>query len=272
MDHLDTELDRLFAVAPGASPTTLADAAGRTRALVLEVVQPTGWDALAPLWQGVQAEFDLPAPAIAVSGTDGLQLWFSTESLVDPAQGHAFLDALRARFLAEVPPARVRLLPDPTQPGRVPAMVPALQVNCTDWSAFVAADLAVMFSDTPWLDIEPGADGQAALLRPLKSIKPAAFDAALARLREEASRAGGGTGTGAGATAGERVQRAPDAPVPPPTPDDELTHPDLAAAATAAVSASSASDDPRRFLLRVMNDERVEMALRIEAAKALLQR
>ena len=134
MDPLDTELDRLFAVAPGASPMTLADAAGRTRALVLEVVQPTGWDALAPLWQGVQAELDLPAPAIAVSGTDGLQLWFSLELAVEPAQGHAFLDALRARFLPDLPAARVRLLPDPAQPGRHPAMVPALQVNCTDWS------------------------------------------------------------------------------------------------------------------------------------------
>jgi hypothetical protein len=261
MDLLATELDRLFAVAPGASPISLLDAAGRTRALVLEVVQPMGWAALLPAWQGAQAELDLPAPAIAVSGTDGLQLWFSLESAVDAAQGHAFLEALRARFLPDVPPARVRLLPDAAQSGRHAAPVPALQVNCVDWSAFVAPDLAVMFSDTPWLDIEPGADGQAALLRPLRSIGPAQFDAALARLREDASSARAG------------APPVPDLAASDPPPDDERTHPNLAAAAaaTAALSATSADVDPRRFLLRVMNDERVEMALRIEAAKALLQ-
>jgi hypothetical protein len=251
MDHLDIELDRLFAVAPGATPMTLADAAGRTRALVLEVAQPTGWDALAPLWEGVQAELGLPAPAIAVSGTDGLQLWFSTEPPVDPAQGHAFLDALRARFLPDVPPARVRLLPDPARPGRTPAMVPALQVNCTDWSAWVAPELAVMFTDTPWLDIEPVDDGQAALLRPLRPIRQAEFDAALARLHEPALRA--------------------DAPANAPA-AVPAREPAGASATPAIASAPTAEDDaPRRFLLRVMNDERIDMALRVEAAKALLR-
>jgi len=263
MDPLDTELDRLFAVTPGASPMSLADAAGRTRALVLEVVQPTGWDALAPLWQGVQAELDLPAPAIAVSGTDGLQLWFSLESAVDPAQGHAFLDALRKRFLPDVPPARVRLLPDPAQPGRHAAMVPALQVNCTDWSAWVAPELAVMFTDTPWLDIEPGDDGQAALLRPLRSIKAAQFDAALALAREQAPRAG----TAAGAPAGA----APEAPAPA-SPSARAPASVPASPAPASTPAATPADDPRQFLLRVMNDEHIDMALRIEAAKALLHR
>jgi hypothetical protein len=42
-----------------------------------------------------------------------------------------------------------------------------------------------------------------------------------------------------------------------------------AASAPAAATASVFSD-PQAFLLQVMNDERVEMALRIEAAKALL--
>ena len=70
--------------------------------------------------------------------------------------------------------------------------------------------------------------------RGLKSIKTAAFDAVL-------------TATPAQANA--------DAPA-------RETH----------VHAAPANDaDPRAFLLRVMNDERVEMALRIEAAKALLR-
>lgn len=280
MTRLSAEFDRLYAIADGASPAALVDAQGRTRALVLEVVQPTGWDALMPAWQGVQSELDLPAPAIAVSGTDGLQLWFSTESAVDAIQGHAFLDALRERFLAAVPPARVRLMPDPAHPGRHAAPVPALQVNCTDWSAWVAPDLAVMFTDTPWLDIEPGDEGQATLLRPLQPIKPAAFDTALARLHAEASRAS--APASAPAAAGERVPPPPaavhalTASVSPVTsassPDDETTHPAMDASVTAAVLATTRDDDPRRFLLRVMNDESVDMALRIEAAKALMPR
>ena len=41
--------------------------------------------------------------------------------------------------------------------------------------------------------------------------------------------------------------------------------------ASPAETATAASrDDPRRFLIEVMNDERVALALRIEAAKALL--
>jgi hypothetical protein len=273
MTRLSAEFDRLFAVEGGA----LADAAGRTRALVLEVVQPAGWDALAPAWQGVQSELDLPAPAIAVSGTDGLQLWFSLEAAVDAAQGHAFLAALRERFLPDVAPARVRLYPDPAQPGRRAAPVPALQVNCTDWSAFVAADLAVMFTDTPWLDIPPGDEGQAALLRPLQSTRASEFEAALARLRERASRADAPASVPVppGAPVSARAQPVPAAPTAEAvseTADDESTHPAIPASVTAAVFATTAEDDPRRFLMRVMNDERVDMAHRIEAAKALLGR
>ena len=45
------------------------------------------------------------------------------------------------------------------------------------------------------------------------------------------------------------------------------------AAGTAPVSTFSATEtDPRRVLLSVMNDPALEMALRIEAAKALLPR
>ena len=215
-----------------AQTLSLVDARGRVRALVLEVAQPTGWDALSRAWQGVQAELALPAPAIAVSGTDGLQLWFSLEASVDAARAHAFLESVRARFLADVPVARVRLLPDPAEPGRHAPLVPELQASGDTWSAFVSPDLAGVFSETPWLDVEPGDEGQAALLRGLESIKPAAFEEVLAQM----------------------LVPAHDAPAP----------------AASASPSSAPTDDPRAFLLRVMNDERVDLALRIEAAKALL--
>ena len=54
-----------------------ADGAGRVRVLALALASETGWAPLAALWQGVQAELDLPAPAIAVDGRGALQLWFS---------------------------------------------------------------------------------------------------------------------------------------------------------------------------------------------------
>ena len=237
MTRLLPEFDRLYRAGAGAP---LVDAQGRVRAAVLEGVQPAGWAELAPLWQGVQAELELPAPAIAVSGLDAIQLWFSFESPVAAQRAHDFLAALRERFLPDLPASRVRLWPDPATPARLPAIVPAPQGSSGNWSAFVSADLIGVFSDTPWLDIEPGAEGQAALLRPLASMAPAAFDAALARLRTPAH------GASAPAPASPRAMAAP-----PP-------------------AASAPAEEARRFLLRVMNDESMAMALRIEAAKALL--
>ena len=235
MSRLQSEFDRLYRDAPAAP---LVDAQGRVRALVLEVVQPAGWDALSVAWQGVQAELELPAPAIAMSGLDGVQLWFSLEAPIAASQAHALLESLRARFLADLPPARVRLWPDLATPPGHAAVVPALQPT-GNWSAFVSPDLAAVFSDTPWLDIEPGDEGQASLLRGLQSTKPAALAAAIARLDADAR--------DAQAPAPAHVQAAP-----------------------IAASAPEAAEDARRFLLRVMNDETIALALRIDAAKALL--
>jgi hypothetical protein len=238
MTRLQSELTRLYLAAPatpGGAAASFADAQGRVRALVLEVARPVTWDTLSRVWQGVQAELDLPPPAIAVSGTDGLQLWFSFEEPMEVAVAHAFLESLRTRWLGDVAPARIRLLPDPAAPTRPLPHVPAPQADGDHWSAFVAPDLVAIFSETPWLDVEPGDDGQAALLRGLQSIKPAAFADALARLRADAR----------------------DAP---------------AAAPARTAAAPAPTDDPRAFLLRVMNDETVPLALRIEAAKALLPR
>ena len=244
MTRLQSELNRLYLAAPatpGGGAAPFFDAQGRVRALVLEVAQPVGWDTLSRVWQGVQAELDLPAPAIAVSGTDGLQLWFSLEEPVAAVHAHDFLDSLRARWLADIPPSRIRLLPDPAQPARHAPPVPAQQASGDFWSAFVSPDLVAVFSDSPWLDVEPGDEGQAALLRGLQPIERDALEAAVARLRADAR--------DAHAQATVLVPSQPGASPP---------------------SARAQTDDPRRFLLQVMNDEAVALALRIEAAKALL--
>ncbi|KQP15071.1 hypothetical protein ASF43_13610 [Pseudorhodoferax sp. Leaf267] len=220
---MESELSRLY------GPRASGRAGDAVRAMVLELARPPSWDALGRVWHGVQAELELPAPAIAVNGTDGLQLWFSLAEPVAVARAQQFLQGLRQRFLPEIAPERVRLLLD------APA-VPAEQGHSGNWSAFVAPDLAPVFADTPWLDIPPGEEGQANLLGVVASARPEAFDAAMHKL---------GPNEQLAASAGQHPATAPVAPGP-------------------------GDDAPRRFLLQVMHDQTVPMALRIEAAKALL--
>jgi len=225
--RLDAEWQRLYGQTTGDTGV---------RALVLELARPAEWPPLARLWQAVQAELGLPAPAIAVSGVDGLQLWFSLQQPLPAAQGHAFMATLRDRYLPDLAP-RVSLWPAVAASGAVEcaARVPAPQPGSGLWSAFVAPDLAALFDDTPWLDLPPSEDGQAALLAGLATITPEALAAAAACLDPPASEA-------------------------------------VALPAPAAMANPTAirQQDPYAFLLGVMNDPAVPLALRIEAAKALL--
>jgi hypothetical protein len=231
MNRLQSELHRLYLVHDGA-----VDGDGPVRAMVLELARPADWQALSGMWKGVQTDLALPAPAIAVSGIDGYQLWFSLTASVPVAQAQAFLEALRARYLGDVAPQRVRLMPSlPLMPVK---MVPALQEETGHWSAFVTQDLASIFAEEPWLDRQPGVDGQADILCRLQSIQPAAWESALSLLQP----------------AGVPVNRSPVASL----------------AVTGSVAASGDEQDPKRFLRKVMNDAAVDLHLRIDAAKALL--
>jgi hypothetical protein len=141
--------------------------------MVLELARPASWDVLSRVWQGVQADLELPAPAIAVSGSDGYQLWFSLSESVPVAQAMAFLQSLCRRYLGDVKPERIVMQP------AVDASVPPIEVAPGFWSAFVASDLASLFTDEPWLDLPPGDDAQADLLSRLQSMKPGDFKRAL---------------------------------------------------------------------------------------------
>ena len=224
MNRLEAELHRLF-LSPGQSREDAP-----ARALVLEVAGAGAWNELAKAWQGVQADLQLPAPAIAVSGSDAYQLWFSLAEAVPAAQALAFLDALKKRYLAEVPAARIRTSPCAT-PGAKAPRVPPVQVAEGRWSAFVTVDLAAVFADEHWLDLPPTPDAQADVLSRLQCTPPAELPRALERLASF------------------------DLP---------------AVADTAAAGADQPAQDPRSFLLEVMNDRSVALPLRIEAAKALL--
>lgn len=167
MSTLQTALDRLYDHSGAPHPEY-------TRTLVLELARPAEWDLLSPLWRGVQTDLELPAPAIAVNGMDGFQLWFSLAEAVPHTLAQTFLEGLRTRYLHTVARARIG-----TWSGTSAPAVPALHPVSGCWSAFVAPDLAAIFSEEPWLDLPPNPEAQANVLARLESIRPAAFHAVL---------------------------------------------------------------------------------------------
>ncbi|MDB5943604.1 MAG: hypothetical protein JWQ13_3170 [Ramlibacter sp.] len=246
MNRLQAELQRLY-LPPVAQRQ---DPDGRVRAMVLELARPASWDGLAKAWRGVQADLELPAPAIAVSGSDGYQLWFSLAQPVPVGQAMGFLEALRGRYLGDVAQERIGMhaCVAASAPGSAQQPVPPpVERGPGRWSAFVSPDLAALFADEPWLDIPPGPDAQADLLSRLASTRPEDFKRALERL--------GPVGT-PGST------RTPPAPVDAGGRGNDPADTRPAAAAD--------RQDPRGFLLGIMNDRTLELQLRIEAAKALL--
>lgn len=250
MTRLQTERQRLY-LPPGTPPTEpgadllpLLCPHGHTRAGVLSLARPADWDSLRRVWQAAQADLGLPAPAIAVNGVDGYQLWFSVWEPVPVGHMAAFLAGLRATYLAGITPRRLAQWPagDAPAPGMdtlAALCVPAPQ-GADRWSAFVTPDLARIFADDPWLDMAPADASQADVLAGLACARPDVFEVACARLcpAEPQSPA---------LTEPHWPMPQPQAPQPPATPQD-----------------------PETFLRQVMNDPGAPLALRIEAAKALL--
>jgi len=232
MTRLQAELQRLY----GSLPCQATEADDGLRAAALELSEPADWQAMGQLWRGVQADLGLPAPAIAVSGRNGYQLWFSFAQPLPASRAAAFLEALRLRYLGDLAAGRLACLPARADADQAAALtLPPQQLTPERWSAFVAPDLAPVFAEEPWLDTAPGMEGQADLLMRLESIQSAGLGVALERL--------GGV-------------PAAVMSVPVPVPGDAAT--------------DAPMQQARQFLLAVMNDESVALALRIEAAKALL--
>jgi hypothetical protein len=245
MNRLQAELRRLYRLGSledeghSSEDSGLISPDGGVRAMVLELARPADWTALSTLWHGVQVDLELPAPAIAVSGIDGYQLWFSLSAPVPVVDARSFLESLRQRYLGHIAPGRVAVWPavdtSVSGHGLHAKIVPALWEGTGRWSAFIAPDLAAVFSDEPWLDICPSPDAQADILSRLVSIKAEDFQMALGRL-----------------SAADKTPAAPTA---------------LAADERGG---SKSDPDPKRFLLDVMGDKTIELHLRIQAAQALL--
>ena len=219
-----------------AGGTLLLDAqnpAGEQRLLCLAFSRASDWPQIASLLDALINELDLPAPALSIDG-QGHRLWFSLAQPVAAAKAQSFLDGLCHRYLSELPPARVQS----GSASRIP-LPPAPLADGERWTAFIDPAMGSMFLDEAWLDMPPGLDRQADLLATCKSIPAADFNRVFSLLfaRETESTA-------------KTTMIAVDAP--------ETT------------KISHSYQDPKSFLLAVMNDPGVSLAQRIEAAKALL--
>lgn len=240
MNRLSTELQRLYArTDPRSGDTSPSAPDDSTRCLILQLGAPAAWAPVSRLWRALQTDLGLPAPAIAINGSDGYQLWLSLQQAVSVDQAQQFLARLCQRYLADVPARRLLCWPGSSVANPAPTpSVPAPLDNGDRWSAYVAPDLAPVFEEAPYLDLPPGDDGQADLLAALRSIAPSQWTQAMQALApvdtEHAS---------ARSPLGEAGAHSP---------------------------ASAATNTPRQFLWAVMQDESVALSLRIEAAKALL--
>lgn len=204
------------------------------RLLILDVPQAVDWPHVAALLAGLEQDLAMPLPALSVEGrSTAYRLWFSLAPGVTIGLGRRLLEALQAVYLADLPQGHCQI----TVPGDEPVAFPP-RSNGQGWSAFVDPQLGGMFRDDPWLEMELDQRSQAERLAQIVSLTEADVQRALETLAPRMS-AGVAVGHGGASLAlissGAQVQSAPAA-----------------------------------FLLSVMNDERVELALRIEAAKALL--
>lgn len=259
----DNDAGQLVYVAEGVlTADVLAESLASERNLGLALVSPNGlvrtmvigfengrcWEDVAALYQGVQIDLDLPAPAISVSVVDGYQIWFSLAEAVPLAQAQAFLNALRRKYLADIPLSKLKFRPgiDGGENVRSSDLLPLMQVLKEPderWSAFIDPSMGSMFIDEPWLEMAPNLDKQGSMLAGVGSIKADDFQRAMSlMLSDPLIDADSGEGATCSAT---------DRPVSWLGNEQHFT-------------------DPKVFLSAVMNDPLIRMQDRIEAAKALL--
>jgi len=281
MTRLDAEWQRLF-VPPVPLATDAAAGTGPAspppvRALVLALGRPADWQALGVVWRAVQSELGLPAPAIAVSGSDSLQLWFALADPVPRARGEAFLQALVARWMPAVAPARLSLWPSGAQwvgavgpaaphPPRVPGPVAATG----GWSAFVAPDLVALFEDSPALDLPPGDEAQADMLSRCRPARADEWAGALAALGLDPKTASAVASATADASEAGLVSPRPESTAHAGGPTARGAPVPLAEGLDEAEEARAARQQARAFLLAVMQDASLPWTTRVDAARGLL--
>lgn len=231
------------------------------RAMIVSFERATDWERVASLYQAIQEELDLPAPALSVSGRKGYCLWFSLAEPLPVAQTQVFLDTLCRRYLSDLPVTRLECRPDTDQPGfreqAVMKLVPARHSVSGKWSAFIDPSLGSMFIDESGLEMAPILDRQANLLAGLESIKTEDFQRALNILQAPV----------------ESDANASLAPVERPIvlQSEVATQSGIDVGQRGSkLRLGNSYTDPKNFLLAVMNDSSASAGQRIKAAKALL--
>ncbi len=221
---------------------------GSVRAMVLAFERSGDWPSVAKLHRGLQEDLELPPPAISVSGRSGYLLWLSLAAPVPFGDAAAFLDALRLKYLADVSPACLCLMPDADDRPVYP--LPALDEATGKWSAFIDPDMGSMFIEEAGLEMAPNMNRQAEMLGRLVSVTNADFRRALDLLRSATTTPPANEipteleqGGGDFSRLGENL---------------------------AGRTAGEGFSDPKTFLLAVMNDASAGASHRIKAAKALL--
>ena len=229
----------------------------RVRTMVVGIERPSDWERMATLFQAIQEDLELPAPAIAISGSAGFQLWLSLAEPVSLIQAHAFLTALRLKYLADIRQDYLKFHPtfgmsSSVAPQRLD-LIPTLCTTTERWSAFIDPSLGSMFAEESGLAMAPNWDGQAALLSGLKSIKVSEFERALNILQIP-------------------PETSTSLPLPAANKPGELLSQSAQKSkrTRSKLTINSTYSDPKSFLLAVMNDPSATAGQRIKAAKALL--
>lgn len=227
----------------------LVSPSGMARVMLINFKKAGDWPAVASLIQAVQEDLDLPPPAVSLAGREGFRVWFSLVRPVAVERAQAFLEALRLRYLMDIPVNHLDLLPQ--QAPAVVNLAPTLHPATGKWLAFIDPSLGGMFGDEPWLEMAPNRDSQAKLLAGFASIEAADFERAVATLQDQAA--------------------AASAPVLLPVAAAVDRQGEVAGSGGkgAKLSVGSAYSDPKSFLLAVMNDASASTRQRIKAAKAL---
>ena len=260
MNKLESELQRLYCLPEQEAPSSKSDghpainlisATGFARCCVISVEKGADWEQVAALYQGVQADLELPAPAISVSGNEGYQIWFSLAEPVQLQWARDFMAGLSGKYLSEIKTTKLNFRPAGDAELRVVSMVPA-RLNAADgWSAYIDPTMGSMFAEETWLPMAPSPDKQAGMLAGLKSITTTEFQRALAVLSSLAE-----------------MPAARSAHSSPIANNDAQAN--ERCTGTSLLNIGAGFNDPESFLLAVMNDVSATADQRIAAAIALL--
>lgn len=255
MNKLESELQRLYffpsqawlgAKSESDNPhINLITATGLVRCLVISVKDGGAWQQVAALYQGIQDELELPAPAISVSVEDGYQIWFSLAEPVALQLAQDFMEGLCRKYLAETKAAKLKLRPGKADALKFVPKIPARQDTSERWSAYIDPTMGSMFVEETWLEMTPILDKQAGMLAGLKSTNTEDFHRALSTL-----------------------QTMPETDASPPA--DKAESSQFQQSSKNTLDIGNGFSNPKNFLLAVMNDPTAKAEQRIQAAIALL--